>query len=53
LFLNNEKPAGLNGVKGDEYLLYQDHELYSPDLINEFKTKSQLTDIWNKANKIK
>jgi len=51
LFLNNEKPAGLNGVKGDEYLLYQDHELYSPDLINEFKTKSQLTDIWKKANK--
>jgi len=48
LFLNNEKPAGLNGIKGEEYLLYNDHELYNPDLIKEFKTKSQLKNIWDK-----
>jgi hypothetical protein len=33
LFFNNEKKAGLNGISGNEYLVYQDHENYSPDLI--------------------
>ena len=28
LFFNNGKPAGLNGIVGDEYLVYTDHELY-------------------------
>ena len=51
LFLNNEKKAGLNGVSGDEYLLYNDHELYNPELIKDSLSKSQLTDIWKKANK--
>jgi len=48
LFLNNEKPAGLNGIKGEEYLLYNDHELYNPDLIKEFKTKSEIKQLWDK-----
>jgi len=33
LFFNNEKPAGLNNVFGDEYLIYHDHELFNPSLI--------------------
>lgn len=30
LFYNNQKPAGLNGVSGNEYLVYHDHEDYDP-----------------------
>lgn len=30
LFFDNQKPAGLNGVSGKEYLVYNDHELYDP-----------------------
>lgn len=37
LFLKNEKPAGLHGISGDEYLVYHDHDLYSRDLIREVK----------------
>lgn len=33
LFFNNEKKAGLHGVKGNEYLVYTDHELYDPNSI--------------------
>lgn len=33
LFFKNEKKAGLNGISGNEYLLYHDHENYSPNLI--------------------
>jgi len=33
LFFDNNKKAGLHGVSGKEYLVYHDHELYSPDLI--------------------
>lgn len=28
LFVNNKKPAGLNNVSGDEYLIYTDHDAY-------------------------
>jgi hypothetical protein len=52
LFLDNEKMAGLNNISGKEYLIYNNHELYNPSLIKESKTKSQLTDIWNKANRV-
>jgi hypothetical protein len=38
LFLNNEKKAGLNNVSGDEYLVYNQHDDYSPSLISEVKT---------------
>lgn len=37
LFFNNEKPAALNGVSGDEYLLYLDHDDYSPERIKLFE----------------
>ena len=33
LFFNNGKKAGLNGVSGDEYLVYHDHENYFPSLM--------------------
>ena len=33
LFFNNEKPAALNGVSGNEYLIYLDHDDYSPSKI--------------------
>lgn len=39
LFLNNEKAAGLRGVSGKEYLVYNDHDLYDPNLIKEFGSK--------------
>jgi len=32
------KPAGLNGVKGNEYLLYQDHESFNPDMIKTVRS---------------
>jgi len=51
LFLDNQKKAGLNNVSGKEYLIYNDHDLYNPDLIKEAPTKQQLLDIYNKANK--
>ena len=50
LFLDNEKPAGLNGVDGKEYLIYTEHDLYDPSSIRETFDKSQLEDIWKKAN---
>ena len=34
LFFNNEKAAGLNGVSGNEYLVYNDHELFNPSIIS-------------------
>lgn len=43
LFVNNEKPAGLRGVSGDEYLVYTDHDLYNPDDIKL---------IWHKGRRI-
>ena len=51
LFVNNGKKAGLNNIKGDEYLVYNDHDLYSSEMVSEFKTKSQLTDIYNQTLK--
>jgi hypothetical protein len=30
LYYNNKKHAGLNNISGDEYLVYQDHELFDP-----------------------
>jgi len=42
LFLNNEKKAGLNNVSGNEYLIYNHHDLYNPNSISEFKSSSQL-----------
>lgn len=35
LFFDNEKPAGLNGVSGKEFLVYTDHEDYSSNAIRE------------------
>jgi len=29
LFVNNKKPAGLNNVTGNEYLVYTAHDLYN------------------------
>jgi hypothetical protein len=40
LFLNNQKKAGLNGVSGDEYLVYTHHEEFNPNdikLVTESK----------------
>jgi hypothetical protein len=42
LFLDNQKAAGLNGVSGKEYLLYNDHELYNPNLIKELGGNSKI-----------
>jgi len=33
LFFKNDKKAGLNGVSGNEYLVYQDHENFSSSLV--------------------
>lgn len=33
LYFNNEKSAGLNNVSGDEYLIYQDHEMFNPNQV--------------------
>ena len=33
LFYTTGKPAGLNNISGDEYLLYTGHELYDPSQI--------------------
>ena len=35
LFINNQKGAGLDGIFGNEYLIYQDHELFTPDMIKQ------------------
>lgn len=35
LFFNNNKKAGLNKVSGDEYLVYNDHELFDPSSIKQ------------------
>lgn len=37
LFYFNNKPASLNGVKGKEYLVYTDHELYDVKKIKQYK----------------
>ena len=36
LFLNNEKLCGLNGIGGNEYLVYHHHELF-PDIIEKME----------------
>lgn len=33
LFFDNKKPAGLNGIKGKEFLVYTEHELYDNSLV--------------------
>lgn len=35
LFVCNGKPAGLNGVSGNEYLVYNGHNKYSPSLVKQ------------------
>jgi len=52
LFLNNEKPAGLNGVGGEEYLVYNNHDLYNPNLISEFKKAGGVGEIKTLAKRI-
>jgi len=37
LFYFNNKPAGINGVKGKEYLVYTYHDLYNPKMVKEVK----------------
>mgnify|MGYP007071570551 CR=1 FL=1 len=49
LFLDNEKKAGLNNISGKEYLIYNKHDLYNPNLIRESKTRSQLKAEWDKV----
>lgn len=34
LFFNNEKKAGLNGISGAEYLVYNDHEFFDINMIS-------------------
>jgi hypothetical protein len=42
LFVNNEKKAGLNNVSGNEYLVYNDHDAYTSDMVKEIlPTKKQ------------
>jgi hypothetical protein len=41
LYINNQKPAGLDGITGDEYLIYVDHEDYASDLIIELKSTNK------------
>lgn len=35
LFFNNEKKAGLNGISGDEYLVYNNHDMFDVSMIKE------------------
>lgn len=35
LFFDNKKPAGLNGVKGKEFLVYTEHDLFDSKNIKE------------------
>ncbi len=37
LFYFNDKSAGINGVTGDEVLIYTDHDLYDTLTIKEYK----------------
>ena len=37
LFVNNKKPAGLNNISGNEYLVYTKHFLYSSNDIELVK----------------
>ena len=53
LFFNNEKKAWLNNVSWDEYLIYNYHDDYSPNLIKQTQTESQLKQIYKQANKKK
>ena len=39
LFVNNKKPAGLNNISGDEYLVYTAHDLYNSNDIKLVKEK--------------
>lgn len=39
LFLNNQKKAGLNKISGDEYLIYNYHDDFSPNLIKKYENK--------------
>lgn len=41
LFLNNQKKAGLNKVSGDEYLVYNYHDDFSPNLIKRYLDKGK------------
>ncbi len=41
LFVNNQKSAGINGVSGDEYLVYTYHELYDPNMVKLVKEQSK------------
>ena len=52
LFFNNEKKAWLNNVSWDEYLIYNYHDDYSPNLIKQTQTKEQLKQIYEQANKV-
>ena len=46
LFLNTGKKVGLNGVSGDEYLVYQYHDSYSPSLIKTASSNDE--ERWGK-----
>lgn len=41
LFVNNQKSVGINGVSGDEYLVYTYHELYDPNMVKLVKEQSK------------
>ena len=41
LFVDNEKPAGLRGIKGKEFLLYTEHDDYRAQNIKEFLDNSE------------
>lgn len=49
LFFNNDKSAGLNGITGNEFLVYIDHEKYSLDTLTQVESRENLSDMWNEA----
>ena len=37
LFFNNQKKAGLNNISGNEYLVYNHHDMFNPSNIKLYK----------------
>jgi GNAT superfamily N-acetyltransferase len=50
LFFNNGKNVGLNGVSGNEYLVYHHHDGYSPSLIKPFDSSYKAASICKGAS---
>ena len=52
LIYKNDKPVGINGKSGNEYMLYTDHDNYPNVKYNEVVDNSQPSNIFEETNKM-